>query len=259
MAGEGQILRDAREEKGWNLRQAEEITKIRIRYLEALEEENYTILPGATYIKGFLRTYAKHLGLDSEEIVALYKASQVIESDFSPESVIHTQRKKPRWLKPALLAATGLVALAIVIGIASLSKPEGKGASPEFTPAPLPTAPQVETAEQQEPSTQPQPNVPPESTPPTEVEGLQAKLVFTQPVWLIVKVDGQPAIEGTIPQGTTKELIAKDRIELVTVGNAGGVSITLNGKEVPSLGSQGQVVRNVVLKKESISQVSLLP
>jgi cytoskeleton protein RodZ len=262
MAGEGQILRNAREEKGWSINQAEEVTKIRIRYLEALEAENYAILPGATYIKGFLRTYSKHLGLNSDEIVSLYKASQVNEEQSEFEPVIHVQSKKPQWVKPALAVATGLLALAVVIGIATLSKPEDKTASPQFTPTPLPSAPQVESAQQPETNVQPQAPVQPSQTPtptPAEVQGLKAQIVFTEPTWLVVKVDGQPALEGTFQKGITKELTANDRIELVTVGNAGGVSITLNGKAIPSLGASGQVVRNVVLKKDNLTQVSLLP
>ena len=260
MAGEGQILRNAREKKGWDIREAEEVTKIRIRYLEALEGENYSILPGATYVRGFLRTYAKHLGLDSEEIVSLYKSSHAIEPHPNLESVIHKQRKSPQWFKHALLAVTGVLALAIVIVIASLSKPEGKSTSAGFTPSPLPTAPQVDTTQQPETNTQAQSTVqPPQISAVSEVEGLKVQLVFTQPCWLLVKVDGQPALEGTFSQGMTKELTAKERIEFVTVGNAGGVSITLNGKAIPSLGASSQVVRNVVFTKEKLSQVSLLP
>ncbi len=254
MAGEGQILRNAREQKGWAIAKAEEVTKIRIRYLEALEEENYRILPGSTYVKGFLRTYSKHLGLNPDEVVSLYKLSEVSEPQPKLESLTHTPRKRPQWLKPVALAVTGLLAVFIVIGIANLSKNQGKPISSEFTPAPLPTAPQEEKAQPTEPSVQPQtPAQNPQNVIAAETEGVIAQLVFTQPCWIVVKVDGQPALEGTFSQGMTKELKAKEQIELVTVGNASGVSVTLNGKTLPSLGESGQVVRNVVLKKESLS------
>ncbi len=80
MAGEGEKLRAAREMKAWSLNDVEEKTKIRARYLEALETEQYEIIPGIAYVKGFLQTYAKHLELDPGEILALYKASQVSEN-----------------------------------------------------------------------------------------------------------------------------------------------------------------------------------
>lgn len=260
MAGEGQILRDAREQKGWDIAKAEDITKIRIRYLEALEEENYSILPGATYVKGFLKTYAKHLGLDPEELVSLYKLTEVREPQPKLEAFARNPRKRPQWFKPAVLAVTGLLALFIVIGIASLSKDKGKTISPEFTPTPLPSAPQEEMAQQPEPNSQPQlPAQNPQSVIAAETDGLIAQLVFTQPCWIVVKVDGQLALEGTFTQGMTKELRAKERIELVTVGNAGGVSVTLNGKTLPSLGASSEVVRNVVLTKETLKQFSTQP
>jgi cytoskeletal protein RodZ len=264
MAGEGQILRDARVQKGWNITQAEDITKIRVRYLEALEEENYRVLPGSTYVKGFLRTYAKHLGLDSEEIISLYKSSEVVEDQPKINSVINTPKKRPQWLRPALFALTGLLTLALVIGIASMSKPGGKDIGTEFTPTPLPSAPSEDTQPaESDPAAEPSQSQPSVQDPSTitaeEIEGLKVQLVFTQKVWLVVHVDGKPALEGTYDQGMTEEVNAKEQIELVNVGNAGGVSITLNGKTLPSLGSQGQVVRNVVLKKETVNQISFQP
>jgi len=60
----GSALREARERKGLSFPQVEEDTKIRARYVRALEEEDFGVLPGATYTKGFLRAYADYLGLD---------------------------------------------------------------------------------------------------------------------------------------------------------------------------------------------------
>lgn len=149
MAGEGQILRNARVDKGWSLTQAEEITKIRIRYLEALEEEDYEILPGATYTKGFLRTYAKHLGIDPEEVLALYRISH---NEVEPEiyhPTTNIPRKGSKWLKPALIGLASVIALGVVIGLASWSKPEGNNINPGDITPPLPTAPQEEIVQQE--------------------------------------------------------------------------------------------------------------
>jgi len=95
MAGEGQMLRSAREEKQWSFIDTEETTKIRVRYIQALEEENYGILPGATYVKGYLRTYAKQLGLDSDEIIALYNDSIIPEVKPVLESSHRLERARP--------------------------------------------------------------------------------------------------------------------------------------------------------------------
>lgn len=64
-----QQLRKAREAKGIELKEVEEITKIRSKYLKALEEEDYCVLPGGVYTVGFLRSYARFLDLDAESLV----------------------------------------------------------------------------------------------------------------------------------------------------------------------------------------------
>lgn len=69
----GEVLRTAREAKGVDLARVERDTKIRARYLTALEEGDYAELPGPVYTKGFLRNYGAYLGLDSEYLVDLYR------------------------------------------------------------------------------------------------------------------------------------------------------------------------------------------
>ncbi|HVJ49516.1 helix-turn-helix domain-containing protein [Desulfitobacterium sp.] len=258
MAGEGQLLQAARENKRWSLIEAEEATKIRVRYLEAMEKENYEILPGTTYIKGFLRTYSKYLDLNSEDILELYKESEPViqpKNEFVPQAA----QQRPMWFRPMVAVVVGLLAVGTVAVIASMSKPQGTVPTAEYTPAPLPSAPQPE----QKPVTeanpaQPQTNTPqnPPSVTAATTDGLKAKLVFTELCWLVVNVDGQHALEGTFSPGTTKELTATENIEFVTVGNAGGITITLNGKNVPALGTSGQVVNNVVLNKATLVQIS---
>lgn len=68
-----QQLRKAREAKGMELKEVEEITKIRCKYLQALEEEDYCVLPGGVYTVGFLRSYARFLDLDAESLVNTFR------------------------------------------------------------------------------------------------------------------------------------------------------------------------------------------
>ncbi|MHB8076164.1 helix-turn-helix domain-containing protein [Desulfosporosinus fructosivorans] len=249
MAGEGQMLQAAREEKKWSFTYTEEITKIRVRYIQALEEEKYDILPGTTYVKGYLRTYAKQLGLNSDEIIDLYNASAKPEAINVFETPSKYVKVRPLWVRPAIIASMAVLAIVLLIAIKAFSQ-SGNKLDPPYVPAALPSAPQTE-------QTTPPPNTP-VVTDPTNVvantqEGLTAQLVFTQPCWIEVRVDGQPALQGTFTAGTTKEVKATSKIELVSVGNAGGLSITLNGKALPSLGKAGQVLRNVVLTKENLN------
>ncbi len=250
MAGEGQMLQAAREEKRWSLTHTEEITKIRVRYIQALEEEKYEILPGTTYVKGYLRTYAKQLGLNSNEIIDLYNASAKPE----PSPILASDNKMvkvlPLWVRPSVIGSMAVLAIVLVIAITALSQSGSKLVDSPYAPAALPSAPKVE-------QTTPTPKTPVVPNPSNVVantqEGLTAQLVFTQPCWIEVRVDGQPSLQGTFTAGTTKEVKGTSKIELVSVGNAGGLSVTLNGKALPSFGKAGEVLRNVVLTKENVN------
>ncbi|MBI4300433.1 MAG: PASTA domain-containing protein [Chloroflexi bacterium] len=72
MASLGQILREAREQQGYSLEEVEKATRIGKRYLAALEAEDYGKLPSPVYVRGFVRLYAQHLGLEVESVLALY-------------------------------------------------------------------------------------------------------------------------------------------------------------------------------------------
>lgn len=272
MAGEGQMLKAAREEKHWSLRFTEDETKIRVRYIQALEDEQYEILPGATYVKGYLRTYAKQLGLDADEIIKLYSESEKKETITVLETPDRTSyRTRPAWFRPAALGAMAVLGIVLISGIAFWSHHSpNKPANTAYSPAGLPESkPQANTGSTQSStsqSTTPKPpagqsTVPPvtSDTPntPTDVaaaeqSGLNAELVFTQPCWVIVQADGKTLYQETFNPGTTKEVKATSKIELVTVGNAGGVTVTLNGKSLPSLGGDWQVVHNVIFTPDTL-------
>lgn len=69
----GRLLRQAREQRGESMAEVEAATKIRVKYLEALESGNPEVIPGEVFIKGFLRTYGNYLGLDGPALVERYK------------------------------------------------------------------------------------------------------------------------------------------------------------------------------------------
>jgi cytoskeletal protein RodZ len=254
MAGEGQMLRAAREEKQWSLIDTEETTKIRVRYIQALEEENYGILPGATYVKGYLRTYAKQLGLNSDEIIALYNDSIVLEAKPVLESEHRSVRARPLWLRPVIIGSMAVLAIVLVVAIAGLLPSRKKGADSPYSPTVLPSAPKVEAVTPV--TSSPPPVLPsPENVAAATQDGLTAQLVFTQACWVEVRVDGQPSFQGTFTAGTSKEVKGTSKIELVSVGNAGGLSVTLNGKALPSLGKSGEVVRNVILTPDTLKSL----
>lgn len=119
----GYSLRAARERQGIGLPEAELATKIRLKYIRALEEEDFDTLPADTYARGFLRTYADYLGLDGEIYVEEY-ASRFHNSEFDdePRSVARKPRRLPRRertieRRAVVLALAGIAVLtALAVG-----------------------------------------------------------------------------------------------------------------------------------------------
>lgn len=70
----GTYLRDERERRNISLESVAKVTRISLRYLEALEKDEFHLLPAPIFVRGFLRTYAAHLGIDPKEVVARYEA-----------------------------------------------------------------------------------------------------------------------------------------------------------------------------------------
>lgn len=247
MAGEGAILRKTREDKGWSYSDVEDNIKIRARYLEAMENENYEILPGPIYIKGFLRTYSRLLGLNPEEMVNYYISSA--EHNIEPE--VHVPltpiHRSPVWFRPVILVLMAILAVGIVVGISYFSQANNTPSGPDFTPAPLPSAPQVNPPQEG-------PVQPPDPA-PVVYEGLVAELTFKEDCWLRVRVDGVMVIEGMRFVGDTETLQGTRLIEFLTIGNAGGLVIKLNGKEIPPLGASREVVVNYVITEETLEDL----
>ncbi|MBV8258686.1 MAG: helix-turn-helix domain-containing protein [Actinobacteria bacterium] len=132
----GNSLREARVRQGLGYPELELATKIRAKYLRALEDEEFSILPGDTYIKGFLRTYADHLGLDGQLYVDEYTSRFAL--GLADEPLLQRQRPRVRQRtverRGVLLALLGIAVLAALVIVAW----KFGGSSPTSTPASTP-------------------------------------------------------------------------------------------------------------------------
>ena len=109
----GSSLREARTRRKLELSQIEQDTRIRSKYLAALEDDRFEVLPGPAYTKGFLRTYADYLGLDGQRFVDEYNARFAPEEPAAPPQVrIRRRRALDRWLLavPFAVVLVGLIA-----------------------------------------------------------------------------------------------------------------------------------------------------
>lgn len=84
----GGILQEAREVKHLSLEQAEQVTKIRLKFLAAIESDDYSSLPSLSYAKGFVKNYAEYLGLDSQMVLAFFRRQtmEVTKSSLLPKA-----------------------------------------------------------------------------------------------------------------------------------------------------------------------------
>lgn len=238
MIGIGQLLRQAREEKQLSLADVERETKIRIRYLEALEAENFSVLPGTVYMFGFVRSYASFLGLDAEEMVARLKKEYQSEQEVQVESkpVRNTVSYSPR----AGTVGKGLKLLAVILGIClALTYLYGQFFNKE--PVDAPSEP-VEAIEQI-----PEVPVVPELEEQAEETSEGIELVMTvvnQPgarCWVEVRTDGELDFSGILEAGESRTVNATEKVWL-KIGNAGVLSIIYNGKDLGNLGPVGDVM-----------------
>ncbi|UVI32565.1 helix-turn-helix domain-containing protein [Paenibacillus spongiae] len=93
MSDLGALLRKAREQRGLSLEDIQDLTKIRKRYLEAIEEGNYAVLPGSFYVRAFVKNYAENVGLDADEVLRLYQ-KEIPHA--APEPVVETVQRPRR-------------------------------------------------------------------------------------------------------------------------------------------------------------------
>lgn len=112
----GGILREARASKKLSLEQAETSTKIRAKFLEAIEQDDYSALPSISYAKGFVKNYAEYLGLDSHTVLAFFRRQTTEASRLSllPKREPVVLNKSFVQLTPGRFLATVLIILALV-------------------------------------------------------------------------------------------------------------------------------------------------
>ena len=130
----GNSLREARVRRGIEFAQAELATKIRGKYLRALEDEQFVVLPAETYVKGFLRTYAEYLGLDGQLYVDEYNSRFVIGEEQTAararRSAVRPQRRNRRIETNVVLVALAAIAILTVIVISAWKASDGKRRPP---------------------------------------------------------------------------------------------------------------------------------
>jgi len=134
----GSSLKDARLRKGLDLATAAEATKIRSRHLQALEDEQFDVLPGQTYVRGFLKTYADFLGLDGQLYVDEYSSRFWINEDGSPSSrrKVRIRRKHHKRIELNMVILTVVAIAGVTTLVIAAWKFGGANSPPTAAPPP---------------------------------------------------------------------------------------------------------------------------
>lgn len=239
----GEELRRQRELKGMSVREIADRTKISARFLEALEHDDYGSLPAAVFTRGFIREYAREIGVDGEELVSRYMRLVRAEESKEEQELAEMQRRIEggsalrKWLVP--LASLAL--LLIVVSVFWFGRGK-RGGDSETIPAPA------------EPVVESEAEPPREAAPAAEESPIRIEVVARESSWISLDADGETLLEGILAAGETRRFTAEDRIQ-VSLGNAGGVSITINGVRLEPLGRTGQVVRDRVFDRSFVDQL----
>jgi len=243
----GARLRQAREQAGLTLHDVAEQTKIQRWILTAIEEGDLSRVPGGIFIRGYVTSYARAVGLDDERLWAEYRAetdTRIVEPE-AVETPPEVRSSRPVWTIVAIAAA--VVVTAVLWRNMSRSNPDTTTVA---LPRPAPRASEVVPAAA---TSGPRPEAvvvatKGDRTTPAS-EPLVIKLNASSDVWVEAKADGEQRIYRLVTAGEDLSVDARRQIVL-RIGDASAVTYTINGAPGRPLGGPG-VVREIVVSADS--------
>ncbi|HEY6352412.1 MAG TPA: RodZ domain-containing protein [Candidatus Angelobacter sp.] len=271
MGAFGDKLRREREMRGITLAEIAESTKISKRCLKALEEEQFEVLPGGVFNRGFVRAYARFLGINEEQTVADYIAAsneQEPPADKFPLEIHEKDNNSPplnpkRSIVPVMFA---LAALILVVGGWTFwmkHKPSRRETSDRHasSPATQQTSASSQPAPARTSSSQPakaaesqSPDADKAGSSESQDQGGSISVVIRakQNSWVSIVADGQVLWEGMLNANTERTIQAGKELVLKT-GNAAGIEVSYNGKPLGALGKEKEV-RTITFNAAGLQQ-----
>lgn len=257
----GEILRRTRLHYNIKYDQIERDLRIKAEHIEALEYNLVDRLPGRVYVFGFVRTYSEYLGLDGEKMVALLKkqAGRKVEK-IKPVLTLPQEDEEQSSPGGYVIAGSAIVLLASLLifsGLTSQNAPE------EIPPVPKELSAQLTAPQKPEPAKPPALETSEQATQPAATAEKPTAphpliLKATENTWLEIKGSDRKVVFSRVLNKDEEYWVPVDQTDLsMTLGNAGGLLIVLEGQTLPLLGKTGQVKRNVSLNPEKLR--SFLP
>jgi cytoskeleton protein RodZ len=242
----GDHLRALRSSAGGSLADMAVATRISERYLRALESDVRDDLPAPVFVKGFIRAYCAFLDAPAGEALALYNQERGLPA-MGEFNAVHVRSRK-RWVGHPLAVSGALLLLfgggLVALKLVSQPTPTRMGEPRAAVRAPV-SPPQLA------PPVAPAVSIAPAAAAPVitqarapEMHRLVVKAV--EPTWIRVQIDDARVVEELLTAGAQREWTS-DRRFVLTIGNAGGIEIVLNGRPLPSLGARGAVIHRLSL------------
>ncbi|MBI2149742.1 MAG: helix-turn-helix domain-containing protein [Acidobacteria bacterium] len=232
MTNFGANFKKARESKGVSLDKIASETRISTRFLAAIENEEFHLLPGGIFNRGFVRAFAERVGLDPEQAVADYERLSAVRDP--SETLDAAASAAPARIERHLyaVAAGALVLLIVIFYVVTRDSSRTETVNPPPAAVSEPVAPPETAAAAPEP----------ESTPtPPAAEALTLEMEAKETTWIKVAADGNTVVAGEIlGPGVIRRFTARNSIDL-TIGNAAGLALKINDMRVKPLGKSGQV------------------
>ena len=270
MGSFGDKLKREREMRGVTLNEISESTKIARRHLEALESEDFASLPGGVFNKGFVRAYARFIGIDEDQAVADYSA--VNEEATPPEDQfpLEVHEKPNRELNPRksqlpMIAAAVALVLVVAGSIMWRSKHQHRGGVlPAVAAATSDSNDQAQAAQESEqaspeaareksrlvhvrekvargePQKEPEPAA--SAAPEKRLTAQNSFFVIIkakEDAWISVMADGRRVSHGILKADKERLFRAAKQI-VVKTGNAGGIDVYFNGKPLGAIGNESE-------------------
>lgn len=261
----GEFLRQQREGKNISIEELATRTRIGVRFIKLIEENQFDQLPNPVSAKGFLRSYARCLGL--EETPILSRFSQIVHpsgtsaaSGTEEKVPSYIQRKQPDRLPFPLWAALAVVGVIILFLVLAFLMPKNREAAPPpppeevfsdepipAEPSPIPPPPEGGGASFEPLPPAPTPSSAADPAPFPQASSTPSVLVIeaVEPSWIHATIDGTEIREALLQPSESIRWEAKEKFAL-TVGNAGGVRLFLDGRDLGSLGPSGKVVKREI-------------
>lgn len=265
LASFGEELRREREIRGISLKEISDATKISKRFLEAIENNDHRTLPAPVFTRGFVREYARYLGLSAEDMVSRYNFAAANDDRIEkpPQIRIHppvpvrdiTPKPPPKRGIPSAFARVDrnfillvliAAALAAVAWWAIRNKRFGDSDAATDTAAAIPIASRPVT---RAPAPAPKPAAPPDDS------VLRMDIEVLNDSWVVLEADGKIAYQESMKAGERHRFEAKERFRFRSIGNGAGLKLTLNGADVPLLGDEGEVIKNRVFDRGTLAEL----